>query len=65
LGQLSKGIDDFDRAVKDFEKVPELAEAKGKHIDDYNKKAAEVRVKVTQKMLTMAGQRVGELERST
>ena len=53
--QLSKEIDEFDRAIKDFEKVPELAEVKGEHIADYNKRAAEVRVKVALKMLSIVG----------
>jgi hypothetical protein len=44
--QLSKEIDEFDRATKDFERVPELAEVRGKHIAESSKRVGEVRVKV-------------------
>jgi hypothetical protein len=44
--QLSKELDVFDRATKDSERVPEVAEVKGKHMAEHNIRAAEVRVKV-------------------
>jgi hypothetical protein len=44
--QLRKEIDEFDRVTKDFERVPELAEVKGKHIAEASKRAGELRVKV-------------------
>ena len=54
--QLSKEIDDFDRNTKAFDRASSLAEVKGKHMAENNKRAAEVRVKVAEYMLNMVGQ---------